>query len=64
MTSHKFAVGDRVVYEPGRFEGLVPPGIYTITRILPVTSAGCQYRVKSTLESQERVMDEAQLRAA
>ena len=64
MTLHKFAVGDRVSFQPGRYDGYVPAGIYTITRVLPVTSAGCQYRVKNALNNQERVLDEAQLRAA
>ncbi len=60
---HKFATGDRVIFQPGRFDGNVRAGPYTIVRVLPVTSAGCQYRVKSTLDSHERVIDEAQLRA-
>ncbi len=64
MTSHKFAVGDRVLFQPGRFDGHVPAGVYTIVRVMPVTSAGCQYRVKNALNNQERVLDEAQLRAA
>ncbi|MDA8250415.1 MAG: hypothetical protein M0Z28_14760 [Rhodospirillales bacterium] len=63
MSSHKFAVGDRVAFVPGRFDGNVRPGVYTIVRILPVTSGGCQYRAKSALDSHERVIDEAQLRA-
>lgn len=64
MTSHKFVAGDRVAFQPGRFDGNVRAGIYTVVRVLPVTSAGCQYRVKSALDSHERVLDEAQLRAA
>ncbi len=63
MTSHKFAVGDRVSFRPGRFDGHAPAGIYTIVRILPVTSAGCQYRVRNALNNQERVFDEVQLSA-
>lgn len=64
MSSCKFAAGDRVSLIPGRFDGNVRPGVYTIVRILPVTTAGRQYRVKSALDVHERVVDEAQLRAA
>lgn len=63
MAEHKFAVGDRVSVLPDSRNANLRPGIYTITRTLPVTSYGCQYRVKSALDSHERVLDEAQLRA-
>ena len=42
MSSHKFAVGDRVAFQPGRFDTNVRRGIYTIVRRMPVTSQGCQ----------------------
>ena len=64
MTSHKFAVGDRVTYMPGRFDGNVRPGVYTIVRLLPITVTGCQYRAKSALDVHERVINEAQLHLA
>ena len=61
MSQHKFAAGDRVAFLPDRYNANVRPGIYTIVRIMPVTNAGCQYRVKNALDSHERVLDEAQL---
>lgn len=63
MTPRKFTVGDRVTYISGSFDGNVRPGLYTIAGVLPLTSAGYQYRVKSTLDVHERVIDEVQLRS-
>ena len=61
MTVHKFAAGERVTFIPGRFDRNVRPGIYTIVRLLPVTSQGCQYRVRNLVDAHERVIDEVQL---
>jgi hypothetical protein len=49
---------------PDRINNNVRPGLYIIVRTLPVTNQGCQYRAKSALDNHERVLDEAQLRAA
>ncbi len=62
MIAHKFSAGDRVQFQPGRFDVNVRPGVYTIVRRMPVTGTSCQYRVKSALDNHERVIDEAQLR--
>jgi len=64
MTTHKFAVGDRVTCIPGRSDGNMPAGLYTIVRAMPATASGCQYRAKSAVDAHEWVLDEAQLRAA
>jgi hypothetical protein len=61
---HKFAAGDRVSFMPTKLDTNVRPGIYTIVRTLPVTTEGCQYRVKNSQDSHERVLNEAQLHAA
>jgi hypothetical protein len=63
MTKHKFAVGDRVELQPDRLNANVRPGVYTIVRAMPATDAGLQYRAKNVMDSHERVLDEAQLRA-
>ncbi|HTR17752.1 MAG TPA: hypothetical protein VMI52_12065 [Acetobacteraceae bacterium] len=63
MRQHKFAVGDRVAFMPNKADPNVRPGIYTIVRAMPMTSVGCQYRVKNEMDKHERVIDEAQLRA-
>lgn len=64
MAGHRFAVGDRVELLPDRFNNNARPGIYTITKAMPETSRGCQYRAKNAMDNHERVLDEAQLRAA
>ena len=64
MQQHKFAAGDRVQLVPDRLNQNVRPGVYTIVRIMPVTSQGCLYRAKSALDAHERVLEESQLRPA
>ncbi len=64
MSEHKFSTGDRVMLMPDRLNHNVRPGIYTVVRAMPVTTGGCQYRVKNALDSHERVLDEAQLSPA
>jgi hypothetical protein len=60
MLRHKFAAGDQVAVLP-RSNSNMRPGIYTITKALPVTGQGCQYRAKNALDGHERVLDEAEL---
>ena len=62
MAIHKFAVGERVEFSPGRFDGNVPRGTYTVARQLPSETLDLQYRVKNLLDSHERVVRESQLR--
>jgi hypothetical protein len=62
MSLHRFAVGERVEFSPGRFDGNVPRGLYTITRQLPSETPDMQYRVKSVRDSHERVVRQSQLR--
>jgi hypothetical protein len=64
MSEHRFAVGDRVELLPNRLKNNERPGIYTIVWAMPVTNQGCQYRAKNVMDSHERVLDEAQIRAA
>jgi hypothetical protein len=63
MVKHKFATGDCVAVVPDKANPNVRPGICTVLRALPLASFGPQYRVKHVLDSHERVIDEAQLRA-
>lgn len=61
MTVHKFEVGSRV-----RLNTPVPraaDGEYKVVRQLPVEGDVLQYRIKSQLEPNERVVKEYQLRA-
>ena len=64
MVKHKFTTGERVAVVPDRNNPNVRPGLYTVVRALPLAGSGPQYRVKHALDSHERVIDEAQLRAA
>jgi hypothetical protein len=61
VVKHKFSVGDRVSVLPDRTNANMRAGVYTITRALPVTGQGFQYRAKNALDNHERVLDEAQL---
>ena len=63
MTEHRFAAGDRVELMADSLNNNLRPGIYTIVRVMPVTSHGCQYRAKNAMDNHERVLDESQLRA-
>ena len=62
MAPHKFAVGDRVEFLPGRYDGNVPRGAYTVARLMPSENADNQYRVKNVRDNHERVVRESQLR--
>jgi hypothetical protein len=64
MVKHKFTTGDRVAVVLDKTNTNVRPGLYTVVRALPFVGHGPQYRVKHALDSHERVIDEAQLRAA
>lgn len=64
MLKHKFASGDRVSVLPDKTNSNLRPGIYTITRVLPVVGQECQYRARNALDTHERVLDETQLEAA
>jgi hypothetical protein len=58
---HKFAVGQRVVFTPGALDRAAPRGTYEIVRLLPPSASINQYRIKSTLDGHERVVQEGQL---
>jgi hypothetical protein len=62
VPSHKYAIGERVEFSPGRFDGNVPPGAYTVARLLPSETLDMQYRVKNIRDNHERVVRESQLR--
>jgi hypothetical protein len=61
MTTHKFSVGDRVRLVISKYAGEVPPGLYTISRQLPVEANVCQYRVRHVQDGHERVVRESQV---
>ncbi len=61
MPVYKFAVGDRVEFLPNATDYHVPRVVYTVVRRLPFQGRMCSYRVKSTADGHERVIQEDQL---
>ena len=62
MAPHKFSVGEDVEFTPGRWDGNIPRGVYTITRALPGDDLDRTYRARSAKDGIERVFREGQLR--
>lgn len=62
MPPHGFVVGQSVELTPGRLDGNVPRGTYTILRLLPNDAADREYRVRNARDGHERVVRESQLR--
>lgn len=63
MAQHSFSVGQSVELVPGRLDGNMPRGTYTIQRLLPNDGADREYRVKNVRDGHERVVRESQLRS-
>ena len=61
MTTHKYAVGERVRLAIGKYSGDASPGPYTISRQLPVEANVCQYRIRHVQDGHERVVQESQI---
>jgi hypothetical protein len=62
MPPHGFTIGQSVELTPGRLDGNVPRGTYTILRLLPNDAADREYRVRNARDGHERVVRESQLR--
>ena len=61
MSQHRFRMG-QIVESRGDRLAIIPPGRYEVVRQLPPTVAGTnQYRVKSVVTGQERVLTENDL---
>ena len=63
LNRHSFTIGQRVQFVPGRMDGNMPRGAYTIVRLLPNDSADREYQVRNALDGHQRVVRESQLRA-
>jgi len=63
MRPHGFSVGQSVELLPGRYDGDVPRGAYTVLRLLPNDGTDREYRVRNQRDGHERVVRESQLRA-
>jgi hypothetical protein len=63
MTTHAFKIGQMVDYRPlSRYTSA--PGAYQITQRLPIDEGQFQYRIKSPIETHERVVKESELSRA
>ena len=54
MARHKYNLGERVEFTPGRFDGNVPRGSYTITRQLPSETLDMQVPGSERLQRRGR----------
>ncbi len=62
MPIPRFSVGDRVSLGVSGQDRTRTPGIYIITRILPLERArGFQYRARNEADPHERAFDEGEL---
>jgi hypothetical protein len=64
MTPHKFAVGQKVTFQPARGDARQAHGRFTVVRTLPSETRDQQYRVKNDHDGHERVVLESQLAAS
>ena len=62
MRPHGFSVGQSVEFFPGKYAGDVPPGLYTVLRLLPNDGTDREYRVRHQRDGHERVVRESQIR--
>lgn len=62
--SHKYRVGQKVNFLPGRTNTSHLRGSCTIVRLLPSETRDWQYRVKCDQDTHERVVQESQLATA
>ena len=61
MSTHKFAVGQALYFSPGIGGESKSKGRYKVVRQLPETGNMLQYRIKSEMDGQERVVREDQI---
>lgn len=61
MASHKFKVGQTLLFSPGRISDLRGSQACKVVRLMPVEGAECQYRIKCTFDNVDRIANESQL---
>ena len=61
MPSHKFHVGDTVIFIPSVKSKNVSDGIYEVTKQLPHNGSEFEYHVKSASERHQRAARESEL---
>lgn len=61
MARHKFKIGQRVSYSPGKLTMSTSSSEFKIVRQLPSETGECMYRIKSDREPFERVARESEI---
>ncbi|WP_376092450.1 hypothetical protein ACE7GA_23665 [Roseomonas sp. CCTCC AB2023176] len=61
MSPHKFHLGESVEFLPQPWDGPVPRGIYTITRVLPGDDFDRTYHARCERDGHMRLVREKQL---
>jgi hypothetical protein len=61
MPEHKFRIGEIVQLSPAISRN-ASGGVYVVTKQLPESAGGYEYRIKSFNEPHERVVRESELR--
>jgi hypothetical protein len=61
MAAHKFSIGQALQFSPGLGQDSKAKGRYKVVRQLPETGNVLQYRIKSEVDGQERVVREDQI---
>ena len=61
MATHKFSVWQALHFSPGPGEDSKSKGRYKVVRQLPETGNMFQYRIKSEMDGQERIVREDQI---
>ena len=61
MPTHKFSIGQAVLFSPDRHQQRATGNRFKIVRLLPEADNALQYRVKSQTDGHERVVREDQL---
>lgn len=62
--SHKFRVGQPVLFSPAIKDVGIRSGSCTVTRLLPKEGDDYQYHIQCTADGHQRRVQESQLRAA
>ena len=60
---HRFRAGEHVELVPGKLDGNLPRGLFTVLRTLPNDGMDREYRLRHLADGHERVARESQMRA-
>jgi hypothetical protein len=61
MASHKFKVGQALLFSPRRIGDRSGSQACQVVRLMPVEGGECQYRIKCRYDNIERIAKESQL---